>query len=105
MSKPLQYRKKPVTIEAIRFDGDTQAMSEVARWCGGRVRSEAKASYRTDVAYWLDVPTLEGVVTANRGDYVIKGVQGEFYPCKPGIFEATYEPIAEPTASSDGGES
>lgn len=93
MSKPLQYRNKPVFVEAMRFYGDELVMAEVARWCGGRVRSEEKASDHTDVAYWLDLPTLEGVMTAHRGDYVVKGAQGEFYPCKPGVFEATYERV------------
>ena len=93
MSKPLQYRKKPVRIEAMRFNNDELVMGGVARWCGGRVRSEAKASDHTDVAYWLEIPTLEGVMTARPGDYIIKGVQGEFYPCKPDIFESTYERV------------
>ncbi|MEL0525957.1 hypothetical protein, partial [Neisseria gonorrhoeae] len=93
MSNPLQYRKKPVVIEAMCFYGDKLSMLGVARWCGGRIRSEAKASDPTDVAYWIEIPTLEGVMTASRGDYVIKGVQGEFYPCKPDIFESTYERV------------
>jgi hypothetical protein len=42
---------------------------------------------------WIEIPTLEGVMRANYGDYIIKGVQGEFYPCKPDIFEATYEAL------------
>ena len=45
----------------------------------------------TDVAIHLDIPTLEGVMTARAGDWIIRGAQGEFYPCKPDIFEATYE--------------
>lgn len=91
MSRPLKYRKKPVVIEAMRFYADELVMVEVARWCGGRIGSEAKASDRTDVAYWIDIPTLEGVMKASPGDYIIRGVQGGFYPCKPDIFEATYE--------------
>ena len=91
MSKPLKYRKKLVVIEAMRFYADELVMVEVARWCGGRIGSEAKASDHTDVAYWIDIPTLEGVMKASPGDYIIKGVQGGFYPCKPDIFEATYE--------------
>ena len=93
MSKPLKYRKMPVVIEAMRFYADELVMVEVARWCGGRIGSEAKASDHTDVAYWIDIPTLEGVMKADPGDYIIKGVQGEFYPCKPDIFDATYERI------------
>ena len=92
--KPTKYRKKPVVIETMRFDASSyRAMTEVARWCGGRICSEAKASDRTDVAYWLDIPTLEGVMKASPGDYIIRGVQGEFYPCKPNIFEDTYEVV------------
>ena len=93
MSKPLTYRKKPVVIEAMRFYADELVMVEVARWCGGRVCSESKASDPTDVAYWIDIPTLEGVMKASLGDYIIKGVRGEFYPCKPDIFEDTYERV------------
>ena len=93
MSKPLHYRKKPGVIEAMWFYADEMVMGEIARWCGGRVRSEAKSSDPTDVAYWLEIPTLEGVKTARPGDYVIKGAQGEFYPCKSDIFESTYERV------------
>ena len=96
----MKFRKKPVTIEAMRFEaqliGETirdfeRRAIEVARWCGGKFDCEAKASDPTDVAYWLDIPTLEGVMMASVGDWIIRGVQGEFYPCKPDIFEATYE--------------
>ena len=94
MLKPTKYRKNPVVIEAMRFDASSySAMIEVARWCGGRIGSEEKASDRSDVAYWLDIPTLEGVMKASPGDYIIRGVQGEFYPCKPNIFENTYEVV------------
>ena len=93
MSKPLKYRKKPVEIEAMRFYADHLVMTEVARWCGGRINSEAKASDHTDVAYWIDIPTLEGVMKASPGDYIIKGVQGEFYPIKEAIFLETYERV------------
>lgn len=91
MSKPLKYRTKPVVVEAMRFYADHLVMAEVARWCGGRIGSEAKASDHTDVAYWIDVPTLDGVVKARPGDYIIKGPEGQFYPRKPESFKATYE--------------
>ena len=92
MLKPAKYRKKPVVIETMRFDASRyRAMTEVARWCGGLICSEA--SDWTDVAYWLEIPTLEGVMKASPGDYIIRGVQGEFYPCKPDIFEDTYEVV------------
>ena len=92
----MRYRKKPVEIEAVQFVAEVGGRNNgqyLARWCGGRVCSEAKPSDPTDVAWWIDIPTLEGVMKASPGDYVIRGVQGEFYPCKPDIFEATYEPV------------
>ena len=93
MLKPTKYRKKPVVIEAMRFvTSSYSAMTEVARWCGGLICSEAKSDW-TDAAYWLDIPTLEGVMKASPGDYIIRGVRGEFYPCKPNIFEDTYEVV------------
>lgn len=94
----MKFRKKPVVIDAIEFivEHDGRNNSEyAARWCGGCIRSEAKAGDPTDVAYWLDIPTLEGVMAATPGDWIIRGVQGEFYPCKPDIFDATYEPVVE----------
>jgi hypothetical protein len=89
----MRFRKKPVEIEAQRLDGTNG--QEIAQWCGGRARSEAKASDPSDVAYWVDIATLEGVMRASEGDWVIRGVQGEFYPCKPDIFEATYERVED----------
>jgi hypothetical protein len=85
-----QYRKKPVVIEAMIYTDNNG--KEVAKWCDGRFI--AKAVNSTGV--WdetLTIKTLEGVMKANVGDYIIKGVKGEFYPCKPDIFEATYEKV------------
>jgi hypothetical protein len=96
-----KYRKRPVVIEAMRFAGTPQQMLDIAAWCGGRAHSETKPSDRTDIRYWLDIPTLEGVMTASPGDWIIRGVRGEFYPCKPDIFVATYEPAALPAAAPD----
>lgn len=99
MSEPKKYRKKPVIIEAMILTRDN--IHEVARWCGGRVVEKVKPGDPTDVYIGLDIPTLEGVMRAEtfdssgqgyeHGDYVIHGVKGEFYPCKPDIFEKTYE--------------
>lgn len=90
MPAPARYRKRPVVVEALRFD--TWSMDGAARWCGGRLGSDVKPSDHTDIRYWIDIPTLEGVMRADLGDWIIRGVQGEFYPCKPDIFAATYEP-------------
>ena len=77
------FRKKPVVVEARKFEpNDVRYALALAGWCGG------KASHDQTV---IQIPTLEGVITAQIGDWIIKGVAGEFYPCKPDIFEATYE--------------
>ena len=84
-----QYRKKPVIIEAIKFDGTPGSAVEVFEAFdipGGKF--VPFAGYQTGV---LTIPTMEGVMTTSAGDWIIKGVKGEFYPCKPDIFEATYE--------------
>ena len=83
------YRKKPVVVDAMHF---TVANGpEIASWCGGKYEQDVKPSDPTDVWLGVLIPTLEGTMTASVGDYVIRGVQGEFYPCKPDIFDATYE--------------
>lgn len=82
-----QYRKKPVVIEAIQFDGSLSSLSEIMKMGGERkVIMEADHSF-------LKIETLEGVMKANRGDWVIQGVRGEIYPCKPDIFKETYEKV------------
>lgn len=76
-----KYRKKPVVIEAIQWTGGN--VDDIGRFIGkGLVMERGK----------LVIATLEGEMTASKGDWIIKGVQGEFYPCKPDIFEMTYEP-------------
>ncbi len=79
------YRKKPVIIEARRLTREN--FRAVGDWAGVRECWELTAPKPA-----LHIETLEGVMKAFLGDYVIKGVAGEFYPCKPDIFEATYEP-------------
>jgi hypothetical protein len=90
MSNVKQYRKKPVVIEAIQvtefnYDAIEDFMDTPpdAGWLDG-------IGNRLNT---VEIITLEGVMIANVGDYIIKGVQGEFYPCKPDIFEATYEQV------------
>jgi hypothetical protein len=88
-----RYRKRPVSVEAVRLSASN--ITDVAHWCGGRVdgriveQSIYGSSYQ-DLRY-LSIPTLEGVMRADIGDYIIRGVQGEFYPCDPEIFAKTYE--------------
>lgn len=83
-----QYRKKPVVIEALAYDGHNY--DEVVGWIDSVQARHTLASSPGDGV--LMISTLEGEMTASSGDWIIKGVQGEFYPCKPDIFDATYEP-------------
>lgn len=78
------YRKKPVVIEAIQWDGTSNSSCEIYEWSEGEV-------FREVGALWIR--TLEGTLEATPMDWIIKGVKGEFYPCKPDIFEATYEKV------------
>ncbi|MBB3745004.1 hypothetical protein FHX10_004541 [Rhizobium sp. BK591] len=84
-----KFRKKPVVIEALQFNGSN--FFEVLRFIG---RSQEIVD--NEMLHTTDhpvIPTLEGEMTARPGDWIIKGVKGEFYPCKPDIFEATYEAV------------
>ncbi len=78
-----QYRKKPVVIEAILWDG--QNWSSLESFLGADASKIERHGKRAAIV------TLEGTMLADEGDYIIKGVKNEFYPCKPDIFEATYE--------------
>ncbi|QXX74211.1 hypothetical protein [Methylovirgula sp. HY1] len=79
-----KYRKKPVVIDAVQFNGkNTQA---IMIWAAG-----STVVIRSGTPDCLTVATPEGDMLASLGDWIIRGVKGEFYPCKPDIFEATYE--------------
>jgi hypothetical protein len=90
---PVRYRKRPVVIEAVRFDRSNGG--PLAKWCRGRNGLVSNPSDPTDVFEWIDIPTVKGVRRAVLGDYVTKDEHGEFYPCKPDIFEATYERVED----------
>ena len=100
-----QYRKKPVCIEAMHLSADTtEDPSTGAQVCdlslAGIVGWASAHGVRLSVIgmrrpFGLSIPSLEGRMEASPGDYIIRGVRGEFYPCKPDIFEATYEPAEE----------
>lgn len=78
----MKYRKKPVVIEAFKWTVDV-----VPDWW--KFRTDILVEVGTGAAL---IPTLEGVMRADMGDMIIQGIKGEIYPCKPDIFEATYEP-------------
>lgn len=82
-----KYQKKPVVIEAVQWDGTDQSLGEIVHWIGHEVQNLEDNK--------LGIETLEGLMEASVGDFIIKGVKGEFYPCKPDIFEQTYEPHFE----------
>ena len=106
---PQRYRKRPVTVEAMRLDSsDPVAFAGVYRWVEDHIGSfEATAvldgrvpcppsGVSIDPANGdLLIATLEGIMRAKPGDWIIRGITGEFYPCKPDIFEQTYEPAED----------
>lgn len=86
------FRKKPVVIEAVQYTGDNHA--NLVRWMNNGLDPQMNAVGLFD-GFQLRIRTLEsggGFNIADVGDFVIKGVKGEFYPCKPDIFAATYDP-------------
>lgn len=82
MNEPAKYRKKPVVIEAVQYDG-----SFPLAFLNGAENVGAAGDGSTDIL----IETLEGTMRATIGDWIIRGVQGELYPCKPDIFDQTYE--------------
>lgn len=88
MTTVQQFRKKPVVIEAMLLTAETGPA--VWEW------ADSKPYYEPDgTISGLSIYTLEGRMKADFGDWIIRGVKGEFYPCKPDIFEATYEQVAD----------
>lgn len=95
----MKAKKKPVVIEFIQYNGNSNKM-EIEDWIGKDLRCEifSDSAYEAGVGapyFSLFIPTLEGEMRADPHDYIIKGVNGEFYPCKPDIFEKTYDIISE----------
>lgn len=96
-----KYKKKPVEIEAIQYHGTPESNREIIDWCRG---SKTPAFMDTEIRNCstehpegfdypvLKISTLEGDHKVTPGDWIIRGVAGEHYPCKPDIFAATYEP-------------
>lgn len=94
-----KFRKKPVVIEAVQWEGENEM--EIMDFVGKRL-SFCKPPHQMDIekdlphsAWCIHIPTLEGMMTAQRFDWVIMGVNREFYPCKPDIFEKTYEKVED----------
>lgn len=90
-----KFKKKPVVIEARQLNGAT--LFEIIKWVDAEGGKTGEWCWDVDedqfiVERYFNIETLEGVMKATEGDWIIKGVSGEFYPCKPDIFEITYEP-------------
>lgn len=88
----MKFRKKPVVIDAMRWPGfgvDADKIASIMKFEDWFLKEGGKGKYSGSD---LLIQTLEGVMTASPNDWVIKGIKGEFYPCKPDIFESTYDP-------------
>lgn len=109
MKTPTTYRKKPVEIQAMQISGYWGGMLDIIAWVHGAYyvptgyghslrrdnENDRYGDLRADAGHFLVIPTLEGPHRADPGDYIIQGVAGEFYPCKPDIFQETYEEVTE----------
>ena len=97
----MKYRKKPVEIEAVLLEPTEKSIREVLNFKGEPVVTNCNTAIDAFESYckcriddgFLKIDTLEGTIKASFGDYIIKGVQGEFYPCKPDIFHLTYDAL------------
>lgn len=82
-----QFRKKPVVIEAIHWSGYSEDIGKIAAFFG----EQPVMGRGMDMS--IQIKTLEGEMLAMPGDWIIRGIKGELYPCKPDIFDATYESV------------
>ena len=89
----MKYRKKPIIVEAFQWTGGPERM-DAPEWLADRIKA-GKVFFEgdRDTGVKMRIETLEGTMRAELGDYIIRGIKGEIYPCKPDVFEATYEPV------------
>ena len=89
----MKYRKKPVVVEAFKWCGDN-TQSDDPVWIKEAIeKGDVYFSCEGTTYCNMRITTLEGIMSADLGDYIIRGIKGEIYPCKPDIFEATYEKV------------
>ncbi len=91
MSTAAQYRKKPIVIEAIQFTGTGESCTAVTAFLGGSNSGNQRWNSTTNTGGVI--LTLEGEMAFVPGDWIIRGIKGEFYPCRDDIFRATYEAV------------
>ncbi len=98
---PRQFRKKPVVVEAMQWTGDWHTLKDLCAWVNSYddpdddhilTYESFKLSDVSDSISRVMVNTLEGPLQVSPGDWIVMGIAGEFYACKPEIFEVTYEP-------------
>lgn len=87
-----KYRKRAIVVDAFQFPADDESLTAFHEWCD----SVGLSLFTSERKKTLAIDTLEGTMTAGAGDWIIKGVKGEFYPCKDDIFRATYEAVDLP---------
>lgn len=107
MSTPARFRKRPVEVEARQWDGTATGATPIIDWilstgerCARYASPQPATTLRGEVVReavpaLIAIDTLEGTMHATAGDWIIRGLQGEFYPCKPDIFAATYEEVTD----------
>jgi hypothetical protein len=93
----MKFRKKPVVIEAHRIGDDGWPDSIWRGVCDRQIMLHLGRDGLKRVTGFVEIHTMEGTMRGDIGDWIIRGVKGEFYPCKPDIFDATYEPAAPTT--------
>lgn len=90
----MKYRKKPVVIEAAQWDGTREGVEAIRKWSPNIMTQKLVINTLGEVTHWT-IGTLEGVHVVSKFDFIIRGIAGEHYPCKPDIFRATYEPVSD----------
>lgn len=98
-----RFRKKPIEITAAQWDGTAEGATPIIDWilaAGGTANYicsdvDRCAVNHGDTPHWIAIQTPEGAMNAGLGWWVIRGMEGEFYPCKPSVFDATYESVEE----------
>ena len=97
---PQRFQKRPVQIQAMQFDGTASVTDAILRWAGSQI-GMLGYNQATNTCFQLTIKTLEGTMLASHGDWIIRGIQGEIYPCKPDIFEQSYDPVYDPEQDPD----
>jgi len=91
----MKYKKKPVIIDALHWDGSLAKMLTINEYFPELVTTHLDSNKQQGSVRMWSIATLEGYHVVSKGDYIIKGIKGEFYPCKPDIFELTYDAVDE----------